>query len=444
MSVPGDGGIFKYKAFISYSHRDRATVKWLHHALEAYRVPRELVGTPGRDGPIPKHLFPIFRDRDELSTSSDLAANIREALEQSANLIVVCSKAATKSRWVNEEILLFKRLGRADRVHALILDGEPNSVSPDEECFPPGLRFRLGSDGQTLTDLPEEPIAADLRPEGDGQDISKLKLLAGMLGIRFNSLRQREVVAARRRTRAIRAVVAAIVALVLAVGYSSWRSTKYEGVSNERQIAGVRVERHLTTVDLTGWAEVTQAEVAHHVKKSAALATQEYTVIKTQEYAQNYVHIEGTTSDIPPDIIPVTPCKVERRKPDGASQAPYEFRLTFDISKLGLDDSTVLKYMTRFWNAFQTPEQEWAGVRVSDQTDSAQLTVIFPPSKHPPEKSLVFYYHDIKYHRIPTEEAKTTLDKDGAGLVSRVTWDIESPKTDRSYCIRWNWDAIAK
>ena len=35
---------FKYRAFISYSHKDRAWGDWLHKALEGYRVPGRLVG----------------------------------------------------------------------------------------------------------------------------------------------------------------------------------------------------------------------------------------------------------------------------------------------------------------------------------------------------------------------------------------------------------------
>ena len=61
-------------------------------------------------------LRPIFLDRAELPTSSDLAASVREALASSRYLIVICSPAAAKSRWVNEEIRYFKSLGGADRV----------------------------------------------------------------------------------------------------------------------------------------------------------------------------------------------------------------------------------------------------------------------------------------------------------------------------------------
>src|SRR5580698_11573437 len=93
---------FKFRAFLSYNHADQRTVAWLHKALENYRIPKELHGSPGRDGPIPKQLFPIFRDRDELSSSSDLSQSIKEALDASACLIVICSPSAANSRWVNQ------------------------------------------------------------------------------------------------------------------------------------------------------------------------------------------------------------------------------------------------------------------------------------------------------------------------------------------------------
>ena len=129
---------FKYWAFISYSHSDQASADQLHEALERYRVPRRLVGRPGRDGPVPSRIAPIFRDREELPTSSDLGHAIREALRASRYLIVVCSPSSANSIWVNEEVLTFKRLGGANRILCLILDGEPNASDKSgtaPECF---------------------------------------------------------------------------------------------------------------------------------------------------------------------------------------------------------------------------------------------------------------------------------------------------------------------
>ena len=124
--------MFKYWAFISYSHTDKRWAKWLHRRLESYRLPAKLVRHAGAEEPLPRRISPIFRDQDELPTSSDLGEAITRALESSRHLIVICSPRSAKSHWVNEEILTFKRIGRADRIHLFIVEGEPKaSEIPD-------------------------------------------------------------------------------------------------------------------------------------------------------------------------------------------------------------------------------------------------------------------------------------------------------------------------
>ena len=149
--VDATGARLKYWAFLSYSHRDAKWANWLHRKVESYRPPKVLVGTVGQHGPIPKRLSPMFRDREELATATDLGTVIGEALRQSACQIVICSRQSAKSKWVNEEILAFKRLGREDRIFCLIIDGEPNAsdnpATADEECFPPALRYKLDAEG---------------------------------------------------------------------------------------------------------------------------------------------------------------------------------------------------------------------------------------------------------------------------------------------------------
>ena len=148
----GESADSRYWAFISYSHADKRWGDWLHRALETYRVPKHLVGKTEAFGPVPRRLYPIFRDREELSASSSLGTNIERALQQSRSLIVICSPDSATSLWVNEEIKSFKSLGREDRILALIVEGEPNAsdgrgrVSPDQECFPEALRFRAGAE----------------------------------------------------------------------------------------------------------------------------------------------------------------------------------------------------------------------------------------------------------------------------------------------------------
>ncbi|MDI1364842.1 MAG: toll/interleukin-1 receptor domain-containing protein, partial [bacterium] len=95
----------RYKAFISYSHHDRKTAEWVHRALETYRAPRRL--TTIRGAAAMRTLTPIFRDRDELTASSDLGEVIRDALGRSDALIVLCSSASAASRWVDQEVAYF-------------------------------------------------------------------------------------------------------------------------------------------------------------------------------------------------------------------------------------------------------------------------------------------------------------------------------------------------
>jgi tetratricopeptide (TPR) repeat protein len=202
----------RYRAFISYSHADDKWAGWLHRSLEAYKPPKKLVGKKTDYGYVPARLGAVFRDREELPTATDLGAVINEALANSATQIVVCSPAAARSKWVNEEIKAFKRLGREDRILCLIIDGEPNASElpgrEDEECFPAALRFKLGPDGE-LSDERTEPIAADARPNKDGKLNAKLKLISGMLGVGFDALAQREM---HRRNRRIMSIAAGSVA----------------------------------------------------------------------------------------------------------------------------------------------------------------------------------------------------------------------------------------
>src|SRR3954447_9624306 len=150
----------RYRAFLCYSHKDRAWGDWLHKTLEKYRVDRDLVGRETATGKVVRTLRPIFRDRDDFASGPSLKEATIKALDASDFLIVVCSPNSAASGYVNEEIKLFKAMGRAERVIAFIVEGEPGD--PVRNCFPPALRFAVGSDGALLT-TPEEPIAADAR-----------------------------------------------------------------------------------------------------------------------------------------------------------------------------------------------------------------------------------------------------------------------------------------
>ena len=211
----------QYWAFISYSRHDEAWAKKLHGFLETYRIPRDLVGRTIDDRVIPRRLLPIFRDRDELAGGSDLDARISDALAASRSLVVICSPYAAASKWVDREIARFKSIGGSERIFPLIVAGEPfASENPDAnlpECFPRSLRFKLDPDGAVTTER-SEPLAADARDGRDGWKNACLKLIAGILGVRFDELRQRER-ARQRRLQQIRAALAALAGLLVGASY---------------------------------------------------------------------------------------------------------------------------------------------------------------------------------------------------------------------------------
>ncbi len=194
-----------YKAFISYAHRDAAWARKIQRQLEDFRA-------PASNGPT-HPLRPVFLDRTELASSPRLSDSIEKALRGSEALIVVCSPAAAQSKWVNDEILYFRRLGR-EAVFPVIVAGEPESDDIAAACFPPALRYELGADGE-LTTQRSEPLAADARSGKDGRD-AVLKLISGLLGVPFDTLKLRQQ---KRRVRQVLAFAGTAAAMVVLTSY---------------------------------------------------------------------------------------------------------------------------------------------------------------------------------------------------------------------------------
>jgi WD40 repeat protein len=222
-----------YWAFITYSHRDRKWSEWLHRSLETYKIPKRILISQNDAKTIPKRIFPIFRDREELPGASDLGYKINLALRQSRYLIVICSPHSAKSHWVNEEVKTFKALGRESRILCLIIDGEPNaSDKPDSstnECFPKAIRYHVNKAGK-ITQKRVEPIAADARPEGDGKKNALLKLIAGILDVGLDALKQRDQ---ERRLRIM--VIATIIMAAMLVSFAALALTAI--VEKNRSVA---------------------------------------------------------------------------------------------------------------------------------------------------------------------------------------------------------------
>jgi hypothetical protein len=120
--------IFSYSSFISYSSEDLKFSCALQSALEKFKIPKAY-----SKNILTKHrrLLPVFRDRSDLNHSKTLSAGINKALENSAWLIVICSKNSCKSEWVKSEIETFISLGRREKIIPVIISGDLDFYDKD-------------------------------------------------------------------------------------------------------------------------------------------------------------------------------------------------------------------------------------------------------------------------------------------------------------------------
>ncbi len=211
----------RYRAFISYSHHDRKAAEWVHRALETYRAPRNLTTTGGA-APT-RRLTPIFRDRDELSASPDLGEVIRDALDRSDALIVLCSPASAGSHWVDQEVAYFLKTHGLGQIICLITLATPAGASLIE-TLPPALRAALPPG--------VEPLAVDPRRGGDGPRLSRLKIAARLLGVSLDQLVQRD---ARRGMRLMAAFTAAALGVTLAMAAMTIATLKSRQIARDQR-----------------------------------------------------------------------------------------------------------------------------------------------------------------------------------------------------------------
>ncbi len=203
---------YKYDAFISYRHlgKDSLVAGKLQKLLEGFKVPR------GVDCEYTTQIKRIFRDETELTSSGDLNNEIKEALEQSRFLIVVCSEETQESKWCVQEVEYFKYLhgGHLDNILTILVNGEPEDAFMEQLCYE--TQEYIDENGNRQLGYYEvEPLAANVSGRNKFSTIRKLKreylrLAAAIVGCDFDALYQRH-----KRRRIKRAVSFSALALLL-------------------------------------------------------------------------------------------------------------------------------------------------------------------------------------------------------------------------------------
>ena len=155
---------YKYDAFISYRHiePDLTIAKILHEMIEKFNIPKHLRTVSNDENSInDKHIFRVFRDREELSTK-DLSTMIEEAIANSKNLIVICSKRTSLSPWCRKEVQLFKKIHGVNNIIPVLIEGEPDDSFIDELK---NLKTTFINSENVEEEKNIELLAADIRPD---------------------------------------------------------------------------------------------------------------------------------------------------------------------------------------------------------------------------------------------------------------------------------------
>lgn len=247
---------FKYKAFISYSHKDMEYAERLQKSLESYIIPTRF----RKEEKIRNKHFKIFRDATDLNSGS-LEGNLDSELDDSEFLIVICSpnsaKASSNKHWVNIEVQHFIDIGREDYIIPVIIEGEPLSHN-ENECFCDALQKKtngdefLGIEARGVTKkvsfFHKLNRLLGIPKDDDIYERSFIHIVSRLLNIRFDDIWQRRkkaqrkqfvskigialliilslFMAAKSQILFISALIAGLVALACGISVYYWRTLK--------------------------------------------------------------------------------------------------------------------------------------------------------------------------------------------------------------------------
>ncbi len=216
---------YRYYAFISYSRKDQEWGEWIQKKIENYRLPTALRHEKSHGEEVPKFVRPIFRDTTDMTPQGGLSLTLKQELMQSKFLIVICSPSSAQpnsqgKHWVNMEIEEFQKMGRGHRIIPVIVEGDPESDDPAVQCYPPAL-----------SSLEDKPLGISVHENANSSSVMRsflrrigldgtannalLKVLAVLLGIKYDNLKRRHHIRARNRAL----LNAATVCFCMALGF---------------------------------------------------------------------------------------------------------------------------------------------------------------------------------------------------------------------------------
>lgn len=300
-------------AFISYKREDEKWAKWLQAKLEHYKLPTE-IRKQYPDLEFAKNPRHVFKDTTDLS-GGVLAKAIKDGLDSSKFLIVICSPRAAKSEWVCKEVQDFIDSGREEYIIPFIIDGEPYSENLENECFPEALKSLAGE---------RELLGININE--NGRDSAAVKVVARLFELRFDVLWDR--FQREKRKRFLLTIVAFVISIL--VGSITYLYIFHQ----QKQVEVAKYEKSL------------QEAYSHYLECQRMLDDSQYTKAFTfaKDILQKY-------DDVLPDSL----------------HDRYEFILRKSYQALNTDTPTLVRKVTA-----EFPEMDWGDMPVQfSETEDA-------------------------------------------------------------------------
>ena len=307
----------EYIAYISYRHTpvDMEAAIAIQHQIEHYHIPKKL----RKNGKA--RLGMVFRDTDELNISPDLSQSLREALDHSEYLIVLCSPQYKESVWCRQEITYFLEHHDMDHVLPILVNGDPYEAFPDE------LLRRSVVDGKEVI---SEPLAANVAGETIKelkQNIKreKLRIVAKLLNCHYDDLVQRQKHYERQKKIAvIGTAFAALLAFIVML------LVKNAQVNSRYQEARRNQARYLSTVALEQYQKGDAKSALESVLTILPEGNEKGPVVPEQMYALATVLNAYNNSYVPENFISLP----ERDTKVFSDDMAYLFSYSIDSLKI--------------------------------------------------------------------------------------------------------------
>ena len=218
---------YKYDGFISYRHLkyDETVAIKLQELLEGYKFPKGYK----------RQRLKIFLDKSEFAASPDLNDFIKENLDASEYLIVICTKELKKDMgWCKQEINYFKEKhnGSTDKILVLLADNSIKKSIPEELlCTKKEMTDLNGEKIYMEADI--EPIGPDIGADSRRKALKKLKdtgylrIVSAMANIPFSVLYDHQKKIRDRKIKTTIAIVSLLAIISLIVGfYMMWQNNE--------------------------------------------------------------------------------------------------------------------------------------------------------------------------------------------------------------------------